>query len=124
MYEDLEQLCELLSEELHEATEKIRGGMSGSDLEYVDKLTHALKSVTILKAMEEGDSYDSYDTYDGNSNRRRSYDNSMRSYRRRDARGRYSRNEDIMAGLEELANNAPDKQTKEEIKKFMRTMGA
>lgn len=123
MYEDLEQLCELLSEELHEATEKVRSGMSGSDLEYVDKLTHALKSVTILKEMQNGNSYEAYDSYDGNSNRRRSYDNSMRSYRRRDSRGRYSRDEDVVAGLKELAENAPDQQTRAEIHKFIRTMG-
>lgn len=122
MYKDLEQLCELLSEELHEATEKVRSGMSGSDLEYIDKLTHALKSVTILKEMEGGSYNGSYD--DGMSGRRyRSYDG-MRSYRRRDSMGRYSRDEDIMSGLEELANSTPDPQTKAEIKKFMRTMGA
>ena len=120
MYEDLEELCELLKEDLHEATEKLHGGkMTQGDLEYVDKLTHALKSVTILKEMEGGSHDSSYDSYDGYRYR----DNSRRSYRRRDSMGRYARSEDMMADLEELANKAPDPQTKAEIKKFMRTMG-
>lgn len=122
MYEELSELCSVLGDELRDATEKIRGGkLNGSDLEYIDKLTHALKSVTILKEMEGGSYNGSYD--DGMSGRRyRSYDG--RSYRRRDSMGRYSRDEDIMSGLEELANSTPDPQTKAEIKKFMRTMGA
>lgn len=122
MYEDLEELCEVLSEELHEVKEKLHGGnMSSGDLEYIDKLTHALKSVTILKAMEEGESYDEA-AYEGRSNRRgRSYTRSNR--RRRDSMGRYSKDEDIMSELEELADNTADPQTREEIKKFMRTMG-
>lgn len=127
MYEDLEELCETLSEELHSANSKLRNGkMNSGDLEYIDKLTHALKSVTILKEMEGGSqrSYDdgSYRSYDG----RRSYEgNSMRrSYRRRDSMGRYSRdNEELMSDLQQLADKAPDPQTKAEIEKFMRTMG-
>lgn len=125
MYEELAELCEVLGDELREATDKLRGGkLNGSDLEYIDKLTHALKSVTILKEMEGGSYNGSYNgSYeDGMSGRRgRSYE---RSSRRRDSRGRYSRDEDIMSGLEELANSTPDPQTKAEIKKFMRTMGA
>lgn len=129
MYEDLEELCETLSEELHSANNKLRNGkMNSGDLEYIDKLTHALKSVTILKEMEGGSqrSYDgSYRSYEGNSGRR-SYDgNSMgNSYRRRDSMGRYSRDtEELMRDLQMLADKAPDPQTKAEIQKFMRTMG-
>lgn len=124
MYEDLEELCETLTDELHEANSKLRNGkMNSGDLEYIDKLTHALKSVTILKEME-GESHDeSYD--DGSYRSRRSYENSgRRSYRRRDSMGRYSRdNEELMRDLQQLADKAPDPQTKAEIQKFMRTMG-
>lgn len=125
MYEDLEELCETLSEELHSANSKLRNGkMNSGDLEYIDKLTHALKSVTILKEMKGGSqrSYDdgSYRSYE----ERRSYEgNSMRG-RRRDSMGRYSRdNEELMNDLQMLADKAPDPQTKAEIQKFMRTMG-
>ena len=129
MYEDLEELCETLSEELHSANSKLRNGkMNSGDLEYIDKLTHALKSVIILKEMEGGSnrSYDgSYRSYEGNSGRRSYEGNSMRgSYRRRDSMGRYSRdNEELMNDLQQLADKAPDPQTKAEIQKFMRTMG-
>lgn len=128
MYEDLEELCETLSEELHSANSKLRNGkMNSGDLEYIDKLTHALKSVTILKEMEGGSqrSYDdgSYRSYEGNSGRRSYEGNSMRG-RRRDSMGRYSRdNEELMNDLQMLADKAPDPQTKAEIQKFMRTMG-
>jgi len=131
MYEDLKELCEALSEELHEATTKLRNGkMTHGDLEYIDKLSHALKSVTILKEMEgssrDGRSYDDM-SYDGRSYERRSYDtNSGRGYygRRRDSMGRYSRdNDELMNDLQQLADKTPDPQTKAEIQKFMRTMG-
>jgi hypothetical protein len=122
MYEDLEELCETLSEELHSANSKLRNGkMNSGDLEYIDKLTHALKSVTILKEMKGGSQNDgSYRSYE----ERRSYEgNSMRG-RRRDSMGRYSRdNEELMNDLQMLADKAPDPQTKAEIQKFMRTMG-
>ena len=46
--EDLHELCETLSREVGEANDKIRtagGKLTAGDLEYIDKLTHALKSV-------------------------------------------------------------------------------
>lgn len=123
MYEELEELCEVLEEELREANNKLRGGkLNSGDLDYIDKLTHALKSVTILKEMEDGGN--SY--ADGNSTRRgvRSRDNaSNRSYRRRrDSMGRYSGDEDVMSELENMASNTTDPQTKSEIKRLMRDM--
>ena len=45
---DLHETCETLSRELGEANEKIKragGKLSAGDLEYIDKLTHAIKSV-------------------------------------------------------------------------------
>ena len=69
--ETLHKLCEALMEELEEYSKKIEksDGMSAGDLEAVDKLSHALKSVKTTIAMmeageEEGNSY-----RDGNSNR-------------------------------------------------------
>lgn len=69
--ETLHKLCEALMEELEEYSKKIEksDGMSVGDLEAVDKLSHALKSVKTTIAMmeageEEGNSYRG-----GNSNR-------------------------------------------------------
>ena len=55
---DLYELCDIVSKELAEATEKIQkagGKLSGSDAEYVDKLTHIMKSLKTVIAMEEAD---------------------------------------------------------------------
>lgn len=77
----LYELCETLSREIEKANGKIRkanGELTAGDIEYIDKLTHSLKSVKATIAMiesEEGGSYDGY------SNRRR-YSREGRSYRR------------------------------------------
>ena len=83
--ESLHELCETLSREIDKANAKIRkanGELTAGDIEYIDKLTHSLKSVKTTLAMmeaEEGGSYDG--SYDGYSNRRR-YSRDSRSYRR------------------------------------------
>ena len=54
LYEDLTDVCEMLSEELKKANDKLAkngNGMTASDLDYIDKLTHAIKSVKTTKAM-------------------------------------------------------------------------
>lgn len=54
----LYDLCEVISRELEDVNEKIRsagGGMSAGDLELVDKLTHALKSIKTTIAMMEAE---------------------------------------------------------------------
>ena len=56
--EDLHELCETLSREVGEANDKIRtagGKLTAGDLEYIDKLTHALKSVKTTIAMVEAE---------------------------------------------------------------------
>lgn len=119
---DLYEMCETLSGELTDMNEKIKsagGKMSAGDLEAIDKLTHAIKSIkTTLAMMEEeegssgfyprymyeggsnrggssngGGSYEG-GSYDGGSYRGGSYRGGSyrggRSYARRDSRGRYS----------------------------------
>lgn len=93
----LHDLCDTISRELEEVNEKIRksGGMSAGDLETVDKLTHALKSIKTTIAMMEADEggYSNayvprmgtyYDDRTG-----RSYAGRMNA--KRDSMGRYSR---------------------------------
>lgn len=55
--EMLHELCTTLMEELEDVNKKIdkAGGMSAGDLETVDKLSHALKSVKTTIAMLEAD---------------------------------------------------------------------
>lgn len=54
LHEDLKRLCKVLSADLTRVVDKIEGSggvISASDLDYVDKLTHAIKSVETTKAM-------------------------------------------------------------------------
>ena len=88
VYEDLRAACELTGRELGEMVDKVQdagGKMTNADLEAIDKLTHAMKSIKTTMAMmdAEGDSYAHYDrAYD---------DNYARAGRRRDSMGRYTR---------------------------------
>lgn len=123
---DLHELCETLSREIGEANDKIRkagGKLSAGDLEYVDKLTHALKSVKATIAMMEEEGYSGHYPM--------AYDNGnhpYHSYARRDSRGRYSgrysrdgysRGNDMVAELRELMEDAPDDRTRSEFQRFI-----
>lgn len=68
LYDDLENMCHILSEELAKTNEEINrmGGVSKSGLDYVDKLTHALKSVITTKAMIGADDRRSFAGDGGN----------------------------------------------------------
>jgi len=72
---DLHELCDMIGDEISEQTDKIKkaGKMSAGDLEAVDKLTHAMKSIKAVTEDEDG--YSSRMDYP--------------SYRR-DSMGRYS----------------------------------
>lgn len=133
----LYDVCEALMKELDKANDKMKKGgnnLTAGDLEYLDKITHAIKSVKTTIAMEEasyddgGNSYDngSYGR-DGRSNR--SYDGG--SYARgrgrnarRDSMGRYTRDgrsygysrddakEELMEHLREMKKMAKDEETR------------
>lgn len=120
---DLHELCETVGRAITSANEKIRtagGKVSNADMEYIDKLTHSLKSIKSVMAMieeEEGSSErGSYDgsyarggrgssrrgggSYDGGSYEGGSYDGSYARgrYARRDSMGRFSRDGGSMRG--------------------------
>lgn len=84
-------LKDMLCRELEELTKK--GELSAGDLEAVDKLTHSIKSIVTIMAMEDSGysndgSYDSYDRMgNGGSSYARNYNGRMP---RRDSMGRYS----------------------------------
>lgn len=91
--EMLYELCDLISEEIVEANEKIRkagGKLSAGDIDYIDKLTHTLKSLKTTIAMEEAESGE-YSNADGVYMRGGSYARDGRRTARRDGMGRYSR---------------------------------
>lgn len=131
MYEELKGM---LCKELEEITRK--GELTAGSLDTVDKLTHAIKSIDTIVAMEEySDDYNYRGSYDRESDgmssaRRRTYDG--RSYARgrnakRDSMGRYSRGgysyddakDDMINDLHELMQDTHDERTKQEFKKFI-----
>lgn len=133
--EVLHDLCDVVSRELEDCNEKIRqagGKLSAGDVDYLDKLTHAMKSIKTTIAMIEADDEESgysrgymprmgtyYDDRTG-----RSYAGGMRSDgrsyargARRDGMGRYSREggysyaedmEDTKEEIRELAQKMPE----------------
>ncbi len=55
---DLEDLCEKVTDEIAEVNKKMKnsgGKLSAGDVEYIDKLTHTLKSIKTTIAMGEYD---------------------------------------------------------------------
>ena len=126
MYEELK---DMLCEELEEITKK--GELTAGNLGAVDMLTHSIKSLDTIMAMERaGDDYSYRRSYDGEMDgmrsERRMYGG--RSYaRKRDSMGRYTRGgysyadakEDMIADLHEVMNETQDEKLKSEVKKFI-----
>lgn len=140
-YEDLEELCETVGEKITEANDKIRmsnGDLSGGDVEYLDKLTHMLKSIkTTLAMMDADDGGYSRDNGMGDYSGRypgrsyyggTSYARGRGSNARRDSMGRYSRsrgysrdgeNDEIVEQLRDIMRDTKDERTKQEFQKFI-----
>lgn len=146
----LYDICETLNQELEEANRKIQksgGQLSPGDLEYVDKLTHSIKSVkttiAMLEAKDKGYSgtywdgkyyYDGEPEMDGMSNNRSNGGMSgargRGSNAKRDSMGRYSSRgysraeakEDFIAEVEELIEKAPDENTRKKFERFVNEM--
>lgn len=132
-------LKEMLCRELDEIAKK--GDLTAGSLETVDKLTHAIKSISTIIAMDSYEDGESgyYPAYMGGY---RSFENganasNMRggrsSARRRDSMGRftsrenrgYSRDDardDMIADLRELMQEAPDDHTKKRFQAFIREL--
>ena len=140
---DFHEMFESLSRELGEANDKVKqagGKLTGSDLDYINKLTHAIKSVKTTIAMmeaEDGESgtypymgRGSYTygngggSYNMGSYARGSYARGRGSNANRDNMGRYSsrgysRDGEMMAELRALMDDAPDERTRQEFQKFI-----
>lgn len=131
----LHELCETVDRAISAANEKIRsagGKLSAGDVDYIDRLTHTLKSIkAVIKMEEEAEMDDGYSErmyprdysrrYDGGSYRGRG------SYAKRDSMGRYSSGYMYSGGsmvdeLRELMNQAPDDQTRQEMQHLIDKM--
>lgn len=143
MGKSMYELKDMLCEELEKITEQ--GELTPGSLDIVDKLTHSIKSIDTILAMDEagysndGRMYDdrrsyggSYDdrSYDGNS-----YARGRGRYARRDSMGRYSRDgrsydrrgysrddakDELMEHLEEMEKMAKDEETRRMVSQWKR----
>lgn len=127
----MHKLIEYVCDELKELETKAeKGGLSASEIEYADTLAHLKKN--LLKGEMLYDEFDG-EEYSG-AGRRVYHDGSYRgdSYRgrsmKRDAMGRYSRERDysrtgdMVEQLRDMMDDAPDEQTRTEIKRLINKM--
>ena len=152
LIKDLHELCETISRAINTANEKIRaagGKVSSADMDYIDKLTHSLKSIKATIAMMEAEQDDGEysERYYRDGSYRRGYSRDGGSYRgsygdyndgsyargrgrnaNRDSMGRYSgmgysRDGGSMVDeLRELMQDAPDEQTRQEMQRLIQKM--
>lgn len=124
VYKDLAELCEITAKEIGEATEKIEragGKVSPGDVEYLDKLTHMMKSIKTTMAMldaedEYGVSYNDHSSYARRRDSMGRYTSRGRSYENR------SYDNGVMHELKELMKEAPDERTRQKFSKFIAEM--
>lgn len=132
----MDKLIKYICDELDELEMKAaKGNLSAAEVQYGDTLAHFKKNLLTAEAMEEADSdysanYGSYarngqymPTNGNNWNGGRSYARGRRGYVKRDAMGRYSR-DDEMDGLVEdlrgLMDDAPNDHVRGEIQKLVK----
>ena len=116
---ELETLGGVISDQLSDITRKVKNsGMSSGDLDTIDKLAHALKSIKAVKAMmEDDDGYSSHYPY--------AYGRGRNA--RRDSMGRYSgeygySRSDLADKMRELMHDAPDDRTRQEMKRLIENL--
>ena len=129
---ELYELKELLCDELKAYGKK--GDLTAGSLDVVDKLSHALKSIETIIAMEEAsDDYSSnYGSYERNGQMMngttyrdggRSYARGRRGNVKRDSMGRYSRDDEmdgLVEDLRDLMEDAPNDHVRTEIQKLVK----
>lgn len=130
---DLYDLCMTVSEAIEDANKQIRssgGKLSAGDVDYIDKLTHTLKSIkAVIKMESEGEEYSGESSYSMEGSNRGSYARGRGSSARRDSMGRYSRegysrdgysrDGNMVEELRELMKDATDERTKQEFQRFI-----
>ena len=111
MGKSMYDLRDMLCEELENMT--AQGNLSADRLKVIDMLTHSIKSIDTIIAMEDS----GYSRNDGYADRY--------SRTRRDSRGRYSRDDGkdrLMHQLKDMMHDSDDRE-RELIKRFMEQMG-
>ena len=129
---ELSDMKDTIAQEIAEANDRIRksgGDLNAGDVEIIDKLTHSMKSLATTIAMLEAQ--DGYSEYGGPYYRRNGYSGNYGGYSRNDSRysrdgryeyGKYSRDDNMMAHLRAMMDEAPDEKTRMEVKRLMDKM--
>lgn len=131
----IEDLKDMLCDELDKIASK--GELTAGSLDTVDKLSHSLKSVLTIMAMEGyGDSYDDWSYEDGSYERGGNRGGGRSNRRGRDSMGRYTsrsyaRNgrsrrmysgDDMEQKITELMNEADDPKVRQALQKALDKM--
>ncbi len=140
VYKELCDLKDTIANEITQANKEIKksgGDLNSGDIEMIDKLTHSMKSLITACAMLEAEEGYSSEYANESYARRYSRDNrnsyarenrnggSYGSYARnesrysRDNRNGYSRGMDWNEHLQMMMDEAPDEQTRMDIKRMM-----
>ena len=122
LIKELYEAKETVGNEIGDLNKKIRnngGKITGADVDMLDKLTHSMKSLitacAMLEAEEDGYSGDYYARDDGaRRNGRTGYSGTYMGYNRK-----YSRGVEWNDRLRQMMDEAPDEQTRMEIKRMM-----
>lgn len=122
---EMYELKEMLCDELQKITKK--GELSAGSLDAVDKLTHSIKSIETIMAMDGYSNDGEYMMNEGGSyaRRRDSMGRYSRddSYARGDRRGGYSRDDEmegLKADLHEMLRDAQSEEQKQMIRKWIK----
>lgn len=128
---ELKELKETISNEIAEANKEVKkagGDLNVADIDMIDKLTHAMKSLVttcaMLEAEEDGYSENYPHVSWSRRNDRDGYSGNYGGYTRkygRDSRNGYSRM-DWNERLRMMMDEAPDEQTRMDIKRMMDRM--
>lgn len=137
MGQSMYRLRDMLCDELDKVAEQ--GELTPGSLEVVDKLTHSIKSIDTIIAMDEAGYSNDSRMYDGGSyNSDYSYARGRRGNVRRDSMGRYSRDDysgrrdyrgrysrddakqELMDYLDEMERSAKDEETRRMVQKWKR----
>lgn len=116
------ELKELLCAELDKIAKD--GELTAGSLDTIDKLTHSIKSIDTIMAME-GESYEG--GYQGGYRSYARNGRSNRSYQRRDSMGRYSRrgysrDDEIEDRLMDIMSDVQDPKVRQHLEKAIEKM--
>ena len=129
LHDELYKMCDTLTEEIKRANDKLNktgGTLTGDDVSYIDRLTHALKSIKTTIAMVEADDEGEsgrymphYGMYGNSYGREESYRRGRDSMGRYTSRRGYSYDNGMIDELRDLMKSAPDERTKNEFRNFI-----